>query len=80
MNARVQKWGNSLAIRIPKPFATEIGLDADAPVDVALEKGRLVITPASKPTYHLAKLLQGVTRSNRHKETRFGRPQGREVW
>ena len=80
MKTWVQKWGNSLAIRIPKPFATEIGLDVGAPVDLALEKGRLVIAPVSKPRYNLGKLLQGVTRSNRHTETLLGRPQGREAW
>jgi antitoxin component of MazEF toxin-antitoxin module len=42
MRTRVQKWGNSLALRIPKPLATEIGLRRNSPVDVSLVDGRLV--------------------------------------
>ena len=80
MVSRVQKWGNSLAIRIPKPFAAEIGLDQDAPVEVTVQDGKLMITPASKASYRLGELLKGVTRSNRHAESDWGELQGREVW
>src|SRR4030067_1289 len=43
MKARVQKWGNSLAVRIPKPFADEMGIGDNAPVEMSLEEGALVI-------------------------------------
>ncbi len=33
MKTRIQKWGNSLALRIPKSFAVETGLDQDVLVD-----------------------------------------------
>ena len=41
MEARVQKWGNSLALRIPKPFATEAGIEEDSSVRIELVEGRL---------------------------------------
>jgi antitoxin MazE len=80
MDARVQKWGNSLAIRIPKPFASEIGLEEDASVNLTIQDGRLVITPASKPPYRLADLLEGVSPSNTHAERSWGIADGKEAW
>ena len=53
MRAKVQKWGNSLAIRIPKPVALEVGLSVDREIDMSIQKGALVLSLA-KPTYTLA--------------------------
>ena len=39
MKTRVQKWGNSLAVRIPKSFAAEVGLHEDAAVELSVAKG-----------------------------------------
>jgi antitoxin MazE len=39
MQSRVQTWGNSLALCIPKSFATEIGLADDTPVEISLVDG-----------------------------------------
>ncbi len=50
MKTRVQKWGNSLALRIPKSFANEVGLQRETSVEVSLADGKLVITPVSQPT------------------------------
>ncbi|MFC1957266.1 AbrB/MazE/SpoVT family DNA-binding domain-containing protein [Chloroflexota bacterium] len=49
MKTRVQKWGNSLALRIPKPFATEVGLQRETTVEISLANGKLIITPIAKP-------------------------------
>jgi len=79
MRTRIQKWGNSLALRIPKVFASEVGLKKDTEVEMSLEKGRLVITPI-KETTSLEQLLAKVTEENRHKEIDIGPKVGREVW
>jgi len=79
MRSQVQKWGNSLALRIPKSFAIEAGLQADAVVDLALVEGKLVVTPQPEPVT-LEALLAGVTANNLHDEQDFGGPAGREVW
>lgn len=79
MRARVQKWGNSLALRIPKSFAIEIALHSGAEVDLTLEDGRLVITPLSEPRYSLSDLLAEVTPQNLHSEVDTGSSQGAEV-
>jgi antitoxin MazE len=80
MRTRVQRWGNSLAVRIPKSFAEEVGLRDDSPVDLRLSQGKLVLEPSSPPPLNLEELLDGVRRSNLHGESDTGPAQGREVW
>lgn len=81
MTARVQKWGNSLAVRIPKSFATEVGIKEGVKVEVTLEDSRIVVTAAApQPKYTLEELLAGVTKKNRHPEFDTGRPVGKEIW
>ena len=80
MHSKVQKWGNSLAIRIPRAFALELGLQDDAPVDLSLREGSVVVAPVRRPTYTLDELLAGVTPRNRHMEADFGGSVGIEAW
>ena len=80
MESRVQKWGNSLAVRIPKPFASEVGLHPDDEVELQVSDGSLVITPLRTPVYRLGDLLAGVRPSNLHREVSTGGPAGLEVW
>jgi len=79
MNARVQKWGNSLAIRIPKPFAKQIGLSSNSEVDLSVDQGCLVLAPQKRPKYKLSDLLRTIKKSQLHGEVKFGPPRGREI-
>ena len=79
MRTKVQKWGNSLAVRIPKPFAEGAGLKVASEVEVFLEKGALRIS-AVRPRWQLRALVSRVTKRNRHAEVEFGEPVGRESW
>jgi antitoxin MazE len=83
MKTRVQKWGNSLALRIPKALAAEAGLGENAEVELSSDNGRLVVTPRKKkrkPKYSVEEMLRGITPENLHGEIDFGPPVGREVW
>jgi len=80
MRTRVQKWGNSLALRIPKSFAEEAGLKNSSPVDVSLVDGRLIIAPVRKPKWTLNELLAQVTPDNLHGEVDTGPAMGNESW
>jgi antitoxin MazE len=80
MKTRVQKWGNSLALRIPKSFADEVGLQKETPVEVSLADGKLVITPVARPELTLKQLLAKVTEENLHHEVDTGRAVGNETW
>jgi antitoxin MazE len=79
MQARVQKWGNSLAVRIPKSFATQSNLGQDSLVEMSIENGKIVLLPI-QPEMDLAQLLELVTEENRHAEAQTGTTIGREIW
>lgn len=79
MTTTIQKWGNSLGLRIPRPMTREIGLEDGAEVDIQMDHGSIVIRPAKKK-HTLRDLLAGVTPANRHPETDWGAPEGKEAW
>ena len=80
MKTRIQKWGNSLALRIPKSFADEVGLQKETAVEVSLADGKLVIKPLSKPKQELKQLVAGITKENLHHEVDTGNALGNEAW
>ena len=80
MKTKVQKWGNSLALRIPKSFAAETLLEPDTEVDLSLVQGKLVVTPVVESDDSLEALLEGVTEENIHAEVDTGASVGNEVW
>ena len=80
MKTRIQKWGNSLAIRIPKAFATEVGLKEESEVDVSLKSGKLVVVPVEKPGLTLKALVAKITEENVHREVDTGPATGSEAW
>jgi antitoxin MazE len=80
MKTQLAKWGNSLAVRIPKPVAVaaELRMGDDLEVDVE-GPGRVRIRkPKRKPT--LEQLVAGITPENQHSETDWGEPVGKELW
>lgn len=80
MKTRIQKWGNSLAIRIPKPFAEETGLQQESAVELHIEDGQLVVRPIVEQSYSLDALLAQVTDDNVHSEVDAGAAFGSEIW
>jgi len=80
MKTHVQKWGNSLAVRIPKAFAVDLDIDQDASVDLAVEDGALVLRPLPTAKYRLSDLLAEMTEENLHPVVEWGAPVGREEW
>ena len=79
MRTRISKWGNSLAVRLPKPFMEELGLGEGAEVEITVRDGQLIMMAANRE-YLLEDLVRGITPQNRHQESDWGRPKGREVW
>ena len=80
MKTRVQKWGNSLALRIPKSFAEEAGLRANSAVELFLRGRTLVVQPIVPQPPTLEELLRGVTDDNLPGEWDTGPAVGKEVW
>ena len=93
MQTKIQKWGNSLGLRIPRSFAHEAQVEAGMPphtvstdlhgrslVDLSVKNGRLLIRPLRVRKYSLNVLLRKITRRNLHGEVSTGRAVGRESW
>ncbi len=80
MKTKVQKWGNSLALRIPKSFAAETLLEPDTEVELSLVDGKLVVTPVVQLIYSLEDLLSEITAENIHEEADTGTSVGLEAW
>jgi antitoxin MazE len=80
MRARIQKWGNSLALRIPKSVAAAAELEQDTVVELSLVDGKLSVLRVHEPKVTLDQLLAGVTEENIHREVDTGPPVGREAW
>jgi len=80
MLTKVQKWGNSLALRIPKAFAIDAQLENDSLVEISIVKGKIIVTPVSAPGWTLDELLAGITKDNLHGEVDTGFAAGNEVW
>lgn len=80
MLTRVQKWGNSLGLRIPHSFAAEAKFAEGTTVDIAVEEGQLVVRPVRGRRYRLSDLVKKIDRKNIHGEILTGDRTGREVW
>jgi antitoxin MazE len=84
MRVEFCKWGNSLAVRIPKTPADSLKVGAGRQADITVENGALVLRPIErpkrKPTYTLGELLTGMTKENVPQEVDWGKPLGNEAW
>ena len=80
MQTQIKKWGNSLALRIPKLLAEQLDIKTDSEVEIAVEDGQMVIRPLPEPTLTLEELLAQITDENLHEEVETGTAVGGEVW
>lgn len=80
MRVPVQKWGNSLALRIPKPFAEDVGVSEGTVVDVSISRDWLIAAPIAPRRAPLEDLLRRVTKRNLHGEVETGSAVGPEEW
>jgi antitoxin MazE len=79
MKSQIGRWGNSLAIRIPKYIVDELALGINDEVDCRLEKGQLIVSPIQKfPKYTLSELLSQELEPE--PEIDWGKPSGAEKW
>jgi antitoxin MazE len=80
MRIKIQKWGNSLALRIPKAFAFQSRIRQDEYVNVKLDNDKIIVEPIEEKKYSLEELVSGIKKSNLHKEINFGKNVGAEHW
>ena len=80
MQTRVQKWGNSLGVRIPRGLADEVGLGVGTEVSLTAKDGELILKPSLPSRLRLADLLAGITPENIHASVDTGDAVGSEAF
>jgi antitoxin MazE len=80
MQTKAQKWGNSLAVRVPKAIAERAGVGANDSLDIEVTDNHIVLTPHRPRRYRLQDMVKRITKENMHEEIDLGPPVGREVW
>ncbi|MDZ7960951.1 MAG: AbrB/MazE/SpoVT family DNA-binding domain-containing protein [Aulosira sp. DedQUE10] len=80
MTAVVAKWGNSLAIRIPRMVAEQVHVTEGTDITITVSGNSIVITPKKRKKYTLDELLEGMTPEKFHPEFETGNAVGNEDW
>lgn len=79
MKTQLVKWGNSLAVRIPKAILEQADMDEGENLKVSVRAGRIAIEKAL-PRLTLEKLLADIRPENLHGEDDWSGPVGNELW
>ena len=79
MTTKVQKWGNSLAIRIPKQVAKEFDLNKGSDIEIEIVDNAIKLTP-KQSRLTLKEMMSEITPENQHEPIEWGRPEGKEIW
>ena len=78
MTVALKKWGNSLALRIPKDIATTLSIEYNSNMELSIENGALVLKPQKNS--RLEDLVSKINSSNLHNEIDTGKSVGNEEW
>ena len=79
-DTQIARWGNSLAIRIPRSIVKEANLSEGDQLSLNVAQDGSVVLKTSRRKYSLEELCAGITPKNRHRETGWGKPAGKEIW
>jgi antitoxin MazE len=79
MTATIQKWGNSLAVRLPKAIATEARITEGVQIELVKTKEGILLKPARRRAYRVSQLVAAITPQNLHAETCWGPSVGAEI-
>lgn len=80
MQTRVQKWGNSLGVRIPRSLAEEVGVGPGSEVSLSVLEGELIVKPVFPARFKLEDLLAAITPENIHSAVDIGEAVGVEIF
>lgn len=80
MTGQVGKWGNSLAVRLPKDMVQELGIKVNDTIDFTIEKGKIVLEVVEdEPSFTLEELLKDYP-DTQEEEVDWGHGVGLEAW
>ncbi len=80
VKTQLAKWGNSMAVRIPKAIAEAARLRPGDPLEMAVEESGTVRIRKKKGKQKLSQLVAAITPANLHSETDWVAPAGKELW
>ncbi len=80
MKSTVKRWGNSLAVRLPKDLAQTLELDEGSDITLEIVQDGLLVKSSKPQRPDLEALLRGVTRETIHDQTDWGEVAGKEAW
>ncbi len=80
MQAQLMKWGNSVAVRLPKALLEAARLQAGDSVELETQAPGAILVRAKRRRPTIEELVARITPENRHEETDWGPPQGKEFW
>jgi antitoxin MazE len=80
MKTKIARWGNSLALRIPRKLALSHHLEEGSSVEIIEDQGELKLRPVSEKAYSLDEMLDAITGENLHEEMQTGSAKGKELW
>lgn len=80
MIQKIDRWGNSLGLRLPSRAAQQLSLSEGSSVSVIVEKNSLILRPQKKRCETLEQLLNRITPANHHEAIDWDKQQGKEVW
>ena len=80
METTIKKWGNSLAVRLPKHVVEKLKLHEGTRVEVREQKKEVIISPTPKARLTLKERIKLITPENSHQEIDWGPPRGKEIW
>jgi antitoxin MazE len=78
--AKVQRWGNSQGVRLPKSVLDLAGIEVGDTVEIDVSNRRIVVTKVARPRFDLADLVARIPRGYKATEVEFGPPVGKEAW
>ena len=82
MLTKIQKWGNSQGLRIPKTILEEVDIHVGDQVKISVQAGKIIVEPVNKvhKRYDIKELVAQMPANYQAKEIDWGSPEGMEVW
>ncbi|MBI1747444.1 MAG: AbrB/MazE/SpoVT family DNA-binding domain-containing protein [Acidobacteria bacterium] len=80
MVSKVQKWGNSQGLRLPKHVLESADISVGDAVEVIPQERQILIKKVSQRKFDLAEMVSRMPRTYNAREESFGKPAGREEW
>jgi antitoxin MazE len=80
MLAKVQKWGNSQGLRLPRHVLESSAIAVGDQVEITALDEQIIITKAPRRKFNLAEMVTRMPKGYRREEVSFGKPEGKEIW